>query len=405
MDKADVRTIIHATVPETLDRYYQEVGRAGRDGCASISVVVYTDEDIEKARNLGRPRFIGDDNAFERWRAMYGRGKRVSGTDDLVEIDLTVVPPRLHQESDYNQAWNVRTLILMARSGLIKLDSIPPTLPERKPDESDTSYDARVDALWAQYFNTITVRIIDPAHLRPEHFEARTAVDRERATAAAEKSFASLMAVLEGRREMGSALAELYSNNEPDRTVIVSRSCRGCRADPSESHLSYLIPSGSSIRRVARVDLSSWSSRFPHLSSTVTVFFRPDAPALESNLERALASLVGNFGVAEVTAPLWAWQNYRWLSALHSRTPGRTLIARTLEEDPPVSGILPLAGATLLWPWAGKRIPDSVLLLLDRPLHVIFAPDDLPGDHPLRTHAETAEHAMTFDNFLTRATR
>src|SRR5262245_55947059 len=98
MDKADVRTIIHATVPETLDRYCQEVGRAGRDGRASIAVVVYTEEDIEKARNLGRPRFIGDDNAFERWRAMFGRGKRVSGTDDLVEIDLTVVPPRLHQE-------------------------------------------------------------------------------------------------------------------------------------------------------------------------------------------------------------------------------------------------------------------------------------------------------------------
>ena len=403
MDKSGVRSIIHATVPETLDRYYQEVGRAGRDGRASISVAVYTEEDIDKARSLGRPRLIGDDNAFERWRAMFGRSKGFSGSD-LVEVDLTVVPPRLHRESDYNRAWNVRTLILMARSGLIKLDSAPPNLPERQPAESDTDYDARVDSLWEKYFNTVTVRIVDQAHLRPAHFEARTAVDRERAANAANRSFGSLMEALEGEREMGSVLADLYSNKEPDRTVIVSRSCRGCRADPSENHLPYLIPAGSSIRRVARVDLSNWSSRFPYLSGIVTVFFRRDAPTLEPKLERALASLVGNFGVAEITAPKSAWQNYRWLPMLHRKAPGRTLIARILEEDPPVPGILPLPTATLLWPWGSECIPHPVLLL-ERPLHVIFAPHDLPSDHPLRRHAETAEHAVRLDNFLETATR
>ncbi len=405
MDKSDVRAIIHATMPETLDRYYQEVGRAGRDGRASISIAVYAEDDIGKARSLGRPRFIGDDNAFERWRAMFGRSKRASGIDDLIEINLTVVPPRLYQESDYNKAWNVRTLILMARSGLIKLDSAPPDLPERRTDESDAAYEARVDALWEQYFNTIVVRVVDQAHLRPAHFEARTAVDRERAAAAADRSFASLMAALEGQREMGSVLADLYSNSESERTVIVSRSCRGCRADPSEKHLPYLIPAGSGIRRVARVDLGNWSNRFPHLSGTVTVFFRRDAAALEAKFERALASLVGTFGVTEVAAPQLAWHNYPWLSVLHRRAPGRTLIARTIEEGPPVTGTLPLPRATLLWPWGGERIPDPLLLLLDRPLHVIFAPVDLPGDHPLRSHAETAEHAITLDNFLMTATR
>lgn len=404
MDKSDVRTVIHATVPETLDRYYQEVGRAGRDGRASISIAVYAQDDIRKARSLGRPRLIGDDNAFERWRTMFGRSKGVSGSNDLVEIDLTVVPPRLYQESDYNKAWNIRTLILMARSGLIKLDSIPPTLPERLPDEIDATFDARVDAIWERYFNTILVRIVDHAHLQPAHFERRTEVDRERAANAADRSFGSLIAALDGQREMGSVLADLYSNNEPDQTVIVSRSCRGCRADPSEDHLPYSIPAGASIRRVERIDLSNWSSRFPYLSGRVTILFLRDDSSLEQKLERAFASLVGTFGVAEVTAPQLAWKNYRWLSVLHQRTPRRTLIARTIEEGPPAPGTLPLPTATLLWPWEKECIPDQVLLL-QRPLHVIFAPNDLPGEHPLRRFAETAERAITLDNFLMTATR
>ena len=57
IDKADVRFVLHADVPDSLDSWYQEAGRAGRDGAPAVAALYYRPEDLGLRRFFasGRP--------------------------------------------------------------------------------------------------------------------------------------------------------------------------------------------------------------------------------------------------------------------------------------------------------------------------------------------------------------
>ncbi|MEU5861640.1 protein DpdF [Nonomuraea sp. NPDC047529] len=235
VDQSDVRTVIHACVPASVDRFYQEVGRAGRDGHAALSVWLPADSDTSEGRQIETTTVIGNTKAWNRWDAMRSRGTHSNRASGGLILDTGVVPEHNEYPSDSNQLWNRNTLVLMERAGLITIERMDPPTIERAPDESEESWKARVTAKWAIFIRQVLVRLRpNIANLDRHTIEAALQGVRTEIKDSEAASMARVAHLLARDDCWGRVLSEEYSYTNISTmhaSQMVAPACSGCPAD------------------------------------------------------------------------------------------------------------------------------------------------------------------------------
>jgi ATP-dependent DNA helicase RecQ len=212
VDKADIRAVVHACFPENLNRYYQEVGRGGRDGAASVCVLLPTEKDRHVATSL-LPTMLKPETLQERWDAMWSYRRPPDPEQDHV-YKLSPKSQRNaligERSGRQNAAWNKRLLLQLHRAKKLQL--------------LDVEYEPNIDEPEDDGSEWITVRILD---FMPEsaNLGQSIAEQRKRELDEAAAGLNQIDSYLKADTCMKQVLRRTFGSG----TVTVCGGCRFCR--------------------------------------------------------------------------------------------------------------------------------------------------------------------------------
>jgi ATP-dependent DNA helicase RecQ len=222
IDYPHVRAVVHGCVPETFDRFYQEVGRGGRDGRSCLSLLLPAHSDVRVSRGLNRERVITVRRGLVRWRSMFEHpdSRHLGGKRFRLRLDVPPGPGEddLDLVGERSLQWNARVLTLMARASMLRMVG-----GVRAEDGEPGVFE--------------TVELMEDRHLLEEEWNLRVEPIRTQIAQARTRNLRLMLRHLRGGECPSGLIEELYGSN---RILGGCSGCALCRAEPSRTRVDWL---------------------------------------------------------------------------------------------------------------------------------------------------------------------